>query len=177
MPDTETNIHLDGRETKLASKVVPESDVAPVGPYPLKDSGVVVRKLPIPTNCAQCGARTVRDPGTLPFSTGPYKGGFFCKDCWTLHWDEHPELLADAATRAEVAEKAREIRLRRAGNACEILAEADGARAYLTPRGTVFLEIPRNPFGGPDEFDPARFKTLATLMEGVRQKVEAFNLP
>lgn len=160
-------------------KAKPRREIIPAGdptaasqPLTVENPGFMTRKVPIVTTCAQCGAHTTRNPGTTPFSTGQYKGGFFCRECWTLYWDEHPELLGDAKSRAMVAEEARRIRLKRAGDGSKLLFEGDGNRAFLTPRGTVIIDLKRLPFGGPDEFDEDRLKALGTLLEAVQARVE-----
>lgn len=160
--------------TKRPRDIVPAGDPVESGkPMGVENPGFVTRKVPLATTCAQCGTRTNRAPGAMPFSSGPYKGGFLCPDCWTLYWDEHPELLGDAKSRAGVAEEARRIRLKRAGEGSKLLFEQDGNRAFLTPRGTVIIDLKRMPFGGADEFDEARLKALGDLLAGVQARVES----
>jgi len=145
--------------------------LAKVVPIPVSNpNGPAVRRAPIPISCAQCGCRMTRDPATVPFRVGPYKGGFLCRDCWVLYWDDHPEMLADAQSRQWVQGESRSIRLRRAGAGSELLFEEDGNRAYLTERGTVLIDLKRLPFGGPDEYDGARFQLLLKMAEAFKKK-------
>ena len=139
-------------------------------PIPVENPGMISRRIPIAVSCAQCGDKMTRDPATVPFQAGPYKGGFLCKECWIIYWDEHPEILAAAASRQWVKSEARAIRVKRAGAGSELLFEEDGSRAYLTERGTVLVDLKRLPFGGPDEYDPARFATLLKIAQACRDK-------
>lgn len=155
-------------------EIVPAGDpVARAEPITVDNPGFVTRKQPIGTTCAQCGAKTSVKPGSLPFSSGPYKGGFLCPDCWTLFWDEHPELLGDAKSRAVVAEEARRIRLKRAGDGSELIVEDTGNRAFYTRRGTVVIDLKRLPFGGADEYDAQRIATMRRLLEAAERHLHA----
>lgn len=145
-------------------------DQTKVQPMRVENPGMTVRRSPVALLCAQCGAQMTRDPATVPFGSGPWKGGFLCKECWVLHWDEHPELLADAESRRWVSQEARSIRLKRVGGGAELLFEEGPHRAYLTERGTVIVDIARLPFGGPDEYDPDRFATLLRVAQALRDK-------
>lgn len=62
--------------------------------------------------CGVCGAALHRreSPAGDPFSTGGYKGRYWCSDCWTLWYDEHPEHLADDESRQYIAKEAERIR-------------------------------------------------------------------
>lgn len=139
-------------------------------PIPVENPGMLSRRAPIRVSCAQCGERMMRDPSAAPFQNGPFKGGFFCKDCWVLYWDEHPELLADAASRQWVRAEARTIHAKRVGAGAELLFEEDGNRAYLTERGTVLITLKRLPFGGPDEYDAGRFQMLLKMAKAFEEK-------
>ena len=139
-------------------------------PIQVENPGMISRRIPIAVSCAQCGDKMTRDPATVPFQTGPYKGGFLCKECWILYWDEHPEILADASSRQWVKAEARSIRMKRAGAGCELLFEEDGNRAYLTDRGTVLVDLKRMPFGGPDEYDAPRFQILLRMAKAFEAK-------
>jgi len=139
-------------------------------PIQVENPGMISRRIPIAVSCAQCGDKMTRDPATVPFQTGPFKGGFLCKECWVLYWDEHPEILADAASRQWVKLEARAIRVKRAGAGSELLFEEDGNRAYLTDRGTVLIDLKRLPFGGPDEYDAARFQMLLKMAKAFEAK-------
>jgi len=141
-----------------------------VVPIQVENPGMISRRIPIPVSCIQCGDKMTRDPATVPFQTGPYKGGFLCGECWVLYWDEHPEILADAASRQWVKAQARAILIKRAGAGSELLFEEDGNRAYLTDRGTVLIDLKRMPFGGPDEYDAARFQMLLKMAKAFEAK-------
>jgi hypothetical protein len=142
--------------------------VGKVVPIQVENPGMISRRVPIAVSCAQCGDKMTRDPATVPFQTGPYKGGFLCSDCWILYWDEHPEILADVASRQWVRAKALAIRMKRVG--AELLFEEDGNRAYLTERGTVLIDLQRLPFGGPNEYDASRFHVLLRMAEAFEKK-------
>ena len=83
---------------------------------------------------------------------------------------EKLEILADAASRQWVKLEARAIRVKRAGAGSELLFEEDGNRAYLTDRGTVLIDLKRLPFGGPDEYDAARFQILLKMAKAFEAK-------
>lgn len=141
-----------------------------VVPIPVENPGMISRRIPVPVSCAQCGDKMTRDPATVPFQTGQYKGGFFCRDCWVLYWDEHPEILADVASRQWVKAEARSIQVKRTGSGSELLFEEDGNRAYLTDRGTVLIDLKRMPFSGQDEYDGARFQILLRMAKAFEAK-------
>lgn len=144
---------------------------------PVGNPILLPKKAPLPVNCAKCGSRMQREPGALPFSKGPYKGGFLCSDCWILSWDENPNVIGDAQTRNWVAQKAREVRLTRVGSGSEMLFEDGKTRAYLTARGTILVDLERLPFGGPDEFDPDRYQTMMKIFDAVRKTVTGYEAP
>lgn len=167
-------------ETKIPERPAPGAPkaeeatltAAQTKPQPLavENPGMMARRAPVSLLCAQCGVQMTRDPAATPFKTGPWKGGFLCKDCWVLYWDEHPELIADASSRGWVAQQARSIRLKRVGGGAELLFEEGPNRAYLTERGTVIVDIERLQFGGPDEYDPARFAILMKIAKACHDK-------
>lgn len=118
--------------------------------------------------CGKCGAPIGREgqaPGGAPFSTGPYKGRYVCMDCWTLHWDQHPEELADEMSREYVAQEAANIRLLK--QKCEVLFEEGQTRVFLTERGTLVFSLGLSPGCAPNEFDPDRFQVLVRAMRKV----------
>jgi hypothetical protein len=155
----------------------PAENVLPKqGSVPLTNQEFVTRKVPLAVVCAQCGAKTKRAPDAMPFKEGKYKGGFLCEDCWVLYWEDNPDDVADANTRKWVEQRAREIRLKRAGDGAQLLHDEEGTRAYLTARGTVILDLRRS-FGGPDEFDPERFKSLIRAFRSVAKEVEGYEIP
>jgi hypothetical protein len=145
-----------------------------VEPLQVENPGLV-RRMAIPVSCAQCGSRMERSATASPFKDGPFKGGFFCNACWTLFLDEHPEILADRKSREWVEREARSIRLKRAGNGGELLFGEGESRAYLTPRGTVILDLKRLEFGGPDEYDSDRFQTFIRIFLEVSKRVAGFS--
>jgi hypothetical protein len=145
--------------------------LVPIVPIPVENPGMVSRRIPIPVSCAQCGSRMTRDPSTVPFRVGPFKGGFLCRECWILYWDDRPELLADVKSRQWVSGQAREIRLKRVGDGSELLFEDGESRAFLTDRGTVLVDLKRLPFGGPDEYDGERFKILLKMAKAFQEKL------
>lgn len=145
-----------------------------VEPIQVENPGLV-RRMAIPVSCAQCGSRMERSATASPFKDGPFKGGYFCKDCWMIFWDEHPEVLADRKSREWVEREARSIRIKRAGNGGELLFEEGESRAYLTPRGTVILDLKRLEFGGPDEYDSDRFQALVRMFREVSKRVSGFS--
>ena len=172
MNDEEKKVEIK----KPERRVVPSSSVQELQPHaPLKVGNplLVTRAAPIPTTCAQCGAPVHRTPSSIPFKGGPHQGGFLCRECWILEWAENPDIAADTPTRQWFADEARRIRMRRAGGASTLYQDGVN-KAYLTQRGTVLIDIARAPFGGPDEYDPARFQTLMRLFKVVAEKVPGF---
>lgn len=143
-------------------------------PMQVENPGLV-RRMAVPVSCAQCGGRMQRSPTAAPFKDGPFKGGYFCNSCWLVYLDEHPEILADKKSRDWVEREARSIRLKRAGNGGELLFEEGESRAYLTPRGTVILDLKRLEFGGADEYDSERFQALVRMFREVSKKVAGFS--
>jgi hypothetical protein len=105
---------------------------------------------------------------SVPFSSGPFKGRFLCGDCWTLELERRPGDLADRESVAYVADEARRIRQRRRetqGSAP--LHSGASARAFLTPKGTVIIDVDRAPGLGPDEYDAARLAELVRALRAV----------
>lgn len=117
--------------------------------------------------CAQCGGPIRIPPSGDPFSSGGWRGRYLCADCWTLWWDEHPEDLADGASREYVSGQARHIRLRRGS---ELLFEENESRVFLTERGTLLFALKAQDGCAPDEFDPARFDLLLRALRAVDTK-------
>lgn len=118
--------------------------------------------------CGICGGAIV-DPinGGDPFSGGPYIGRYWCADCHTLYYSEHPEHLADDATKRFVAAEAAEIRK---GRGWELLYEEGGNKVYLTKRGTVLLRLePREGYGA-GEYHPEDFQLLARIFTEIDRK-------
>ncbi len=118
--------------------------------------------------CGICGGVIV-DPinGGDPFSAGPYQGRYWCENDWTLYYDEHPEHLADEATRRFVRAEADQIRKSRGW---ELLYEEGDHRAYLTERGTLLLKLaPREGYGA-GEFHPDDFQLLLRALTEIDRK-------
>ncbi len=122
----------------------------------------------IATTCQNCGGRVDPKPGAVPFATGPNRGGFWCTECWILHYADK-DIAMDPVSRKTNAENARRIRMRRAGG--EDVLYNDGAnKAYLTPRGTVLIDLKPLQFGGADEYDDDRCRTLVDMFRAIAAK-------
>lgn len=121
--------------------------------------------------CAQCQGPIRVPPAGDPFSQGPYRGRYLCADCWTLYWDEHPEDLADDASRQYVREEAKQIRLKRGA---EVLYEEGQNRVYLSNRGTLVFDIRSAVQTAENEFDPERFQLLVRAVKAVSGKVPGY---
>lgn len=125
--------------------------------------------------CAICSAPPKRlPPAGDPFEAGPYQGRYWCGDCWTLYYDEHPDNLADADTRQFVAEEAKKIRLDRLRNGAEVIYEDGENRAFLTERGTILFDVHSATPMQPMEFDPERFMAMVKAMQAVKGKVPGY---
>lgn len=120
--------------------------------------------------CGICGAEIVLPEAhgiSDPFSQGPYRGRYWCMNCWVVYWDEHPEHLADAASRRYVAEEARQIRKSRGW---ELLFEEGENKVYLTERGTVIIMLEPMDGFGVGEYHPDQFQTLLRMIKELDQK-------
>lgn len=128
--------------------------------------------------CALCEGPIRLPPAGPPFSGGPNQGRYFCDDCWTLYYADHPEHLADRATVDWVRKKSDEIRLRRAKAKGEILFDDGDTKAILTDRGTIVLEVTSHAGLASHEYDPDRFLRLARAIQGVHEaRLENFQAP
>jgi hypothetical protein len=119
--------------------------------------------------CGLCGGH-VQTPSKMssdPFSQGPYRGRYWCHDCWALYWDEHPECLADSASRRYNAEEATRIRK---GRHWEILFEDGENHVYLTERGTIIILLEPKEGFGVGEYHPEQFQTLLRMIRELDQK-------
>ena len=124
--------------------------------------------------CGVCGGSVRMPPSSDPFSQGPYRGRYWCADCWTVYWDEHPHHLADAASRRYVAEQAREIRKTRGW---ELLFEEGENRAYLTERGTLIISLAPIEGFGLGEYHPDQFQVLLRAIHEIDKKnIHGFTL-
>lgn len=149
--------------------------VGPAAPPRMLEGAATSRRNAFPVFCEGCGERIQVNRSATPFKDGPYKGGFVCNNCFVVYLDEHPEKTT-AGERGRIAKEADAIRLQRATAHGELLFEEAEAKAWLTPRGTVFVELPRMPFGGPMDFDPDRFRTLMRMFAAVREKIPGYEL-
>lgn len=118
--------------------------------------------------CGICGGPIV-DPenGGDPFSTGPYQGRYWCEQDWTLYYNDHPEHLADDATKRFIAAEAEEIRKSRGW---ELLFEEGEHKVYLTARGTLLFRLAPRPGYGAGEYHPEDFQLLLRALTEVDQK-------
>lgn len=138
----------------------------------------------IRVNAAKMGCAMCRAPIRLPvgkgcpagdpFPAGPYQGRYWCADCWTIYYDEHPQHLADIETRQYVAEEAKAIKLARLRHGAEIIYEQGENRVLLTERGTILFDLPTVVVLQPNEFDPERFIALLKALEAVKGKVPGY---
>lgn len=127
-----------------------------------------VRAAAATLGCGICGGPIV-DPinGGDPFSFGPYAGRYWDADCWTLYYDEHPEHLADEATRRFVKAEAEQIRKNRGW---ELLFEEGDNRVYLTERGTLLFKLAAREGYGAGEYHPDDFQLLLRALTEVDHK-------
>lgn len=123
--------------------------------------------------CAQCGAAVRVPPAGDPFSEGPYRGRYWCAECWTLYWDEHPDHLADQESRQYVAEEAKQIRLKRGA---QVLFEEGQSRVYLSKNGRLIFDIRSAREHAHNEYDVERFKALARAVKAIEGKVPGYEL-
>lgn len=117
--------------------------------------------------CPQCNTEIAKFFGE-PFSSGPDQGRYWCLSCWILYWAEHPDCLADDASRRLVADEARLILLERKG--LEVLFKEGDHSIYLTERGTLLFDIKSVPGMRTEEYDPERFQILARALQAVDLK-------
>jgi len=115
----------------------------------------------------ECRARIPSSGGAgEPFRSGPWKGGYWCQDCWTLWYDANPWHLADQATKDYIAQEAGRIRDRR--ETSQVLYEDKIVRLTLTSRGTVRIVFQKSEFMAADECDPERLLALSTAIDSLR---------
>lgn len=171
----EGQVEIKKPGTADQNRVVPSApqDHTPPKPVPVGNPLLVTATgataATVPTACAKCGAPVHRKPAAIPFKGGPHRGGFFCRDCWILEWADNSDIASDETTRQWMAEESRRIRMRRAGGS-DVLYSDGTNKAYLTPRGTVLIDLKRLPFGGADEYDPDRCKALLDMFRAVAEK-------
>lgn len=123
--------------------------------------------------CGQCGSAIKERPAGDPFSGGPYRGRYWCPDCWTLYYDQHQEHFADAESRSYNHEEAIRIREKRAS---EVLYKDGDNRVYLTERGTIMFELKSSVPLAPNEFDPERFAGLLKSLQAIAGKVPGYEV-
>lgn len=172
----EKQVEIRKPDQNVVVPATPQEQIQPPVPVKVANPTLVSRTSGVPTTCAQCGSPLRRKAGAKPFTGGPHQGGFLCQECWVLEWAEHPDVAADASTRQWFLDEAERIRVRRAGGSSTIYEDGVN-RAYLTPRGTVLIDIARCPFGGPDEYDSDRFKALIRMFQALSVKVPGFAFP
>lgn len=124
--------------------------------------------------CAICKAPIRIPPAGDPFPGGPYQGRYWCQDCWTIYYDEHPQHLADVETRQYIAEEAKAIKLARLRHGAELIYEQGENRVLLTDRGTILFDLQAGVPLQPTEYDPERFVALLRAIEAVKGKVPGY---
>lgn len=120
--------------------------------------------------CEKCDRSIPARRGATPFRSGPYEGGLLCPDCYILFLDENPDPNSSEAARGRMAEEARKIRQEHAMLHGELMHEDDEVRAWLTPRGTILVDLKRVMFCGNDEYTIWRFRALVRAMRSVGEK-------
>lgn len=116
--------------------------------------------------CALCQGPIRMPPAGDPFSWGKWAGRYFCDDCWNIHYSEHPNELADNASREYVKKRAEKIKAERASNP-EVLFKEGESVVILTQRGTLAFRLERSEGMEIEEFDPARFGLLVRAFQAV----------
>lgn len=121
-----------------------------------------------PFLCARPDCRaSIQNPRASgePFREGPLKGGFLCRECWILEWDENSWYLADESTREWIAEEASRIRDRR--QMAEVIFSSGANVAHMTSRGTVRIFLEKPPHCSADEYDPDRLRMLQRALQQI----------
>lgn len=132
--------------------------------------------------CSLCDGPVRVPPAGPPFSSGPHKGRYWCGDCWTLYWAEHPGDLADEASRHYVYTQKRLIKMRRekkdrlesAGKLSEAIFEDEGSHVFLTERGTFHFSLALPEGMAPDEYDASRFRMLIKAVRAIAVKFPGY---
>jgi len=114
--------------------------------------------------CGICKGRVRETPTGDPFSKGPYVGRYWCTDCWTLYWDEHPDHLADDESRKYVRREATIIKLKRGS---QVLFEQGDDRVFRTAKGTIVFDFRTSKELAPNEFDSARMAVLLQALKAI----------
>jgi hypothetical protein len=119
--------------------------------------------------CGMCSAAVRVPPAGEPFSSGPFIGRYWCGDCWTLYWDDHPDHLADEESRTYVREDAKRIRVRRGS---KVLYEEGESRVYRTSKGTYVFDLRTGKDLAQNEVDAAGLEILIRALKVVQTPVE-----
>ncbi len=123
--------------------------------------------------CGMCQGQNPPPSGD-PFQDGPYRGRYWCSDCWSVYWSEHPEHLADEATRQFVAQEAARIRNERGQ---ELLHQEGENRVYLTGRGSIIIMLQPMEGFGLWEFHPDQYQALLRAMRELdRKEIPGFRM-
>ena len=117
--------------------------------------------------CCECNAELAKLFGE-PFGSGPNQGRYRCGSCWTLYWADHPECLADDASRRLVAEEAKALQPERKG--LEVLFKEGDHAVFLTDRGTLLFDIRPSNGMRDGEYDPERFALLTRALQTIDTK-------
>jgi len=149
-------VHVSQKRSKMSSEMDAPAD-------PWAEANLAAARL----GCGICGGVVRQPPASDPFSKGPYQGRYWCSDCWTLYWHDHPEHLADSATKLYVAIEAAQIRATRSWT---ILFEDGQNKAYLTERGTLVITLAPVEGFGPGEYLPDQFQILVRILREVDRK-------
>lgn len=120
--------------------------------------------------CALCKAPIRNPPVGPPFSSGPNRGRYFCMDCWTIYWSEHPGDLADPESVAYCKQEAEDIKLRRIVSSGELIFSEGDSRVVLTPRGLIAIHLEKKPGHSMGEYGPERFGLLLRAIQAVADK-------
>lgn len=140
------------------------------------ESAVVVKTRcdAVGLGCGVCRGAVRSNPRSDPFAAGPWRGRYLCSDCWVLYWCEHPEDLADEASRQSMNDEAKQIRFKRGS---ELLYEDGANRVFLSARGTLILDIYSTVSSkehSSNEYDPERFQSLVKALQAINGKVPGY---
>lgn len=158
----------------------PESPQGPQGPVQVSRFNSVQQPMsfnePLDILCAACNKPIKKKPGTTPFKDGPYRGGYICGDCLILSLAADAPNIKDSNARRNIVQEAAKINAKRAQGKGEILFDEPEAKAWLTERGTILVEVQRVPFGMADEWDPDRFRMFFKAFKAVASQIPGYEL-
>lgn len=163
----------------VRTEVAASPEGSPVKQQPIAsfecESAVIVKTRcdAVGMGCGICQGAIKTAPRSDPFSGGPWRGRYLCTDCWVLYWFDHPEDLADLATKQAVAEEAKQIRFKRGS---ELLYEDGVNRIFLSARGTLIFDIHSVVEHAANEYDPERFQALVKALKAVSGKVPGYEV-